>query len=183
MRRVFGVVVLIAATAAALVPGVAGAQEVLPVEELLADGETYDGAEVTVEGELVGDYGFRGDGFMWTQLNDDSYARAAIVDGGARTGGNIGIGVRMASILGRDLDPVGGYRLEGPVVQLTGFWRYHDPDRGGESYLDVTELVVIDRGRRLQEGPDWLVFALGVMLIGATIVMWRQRVRGEMAAE
>ena len=162
---------------AAFSSGSACAQVLLPVEELLADAAGYDGAEVIVEGELVGDYGFRTDGFMWTQLNDDSYARAAIVDGGPRTGSNVGIGVRIASVLGRELDPAGGYRLEGPVVQLTGIWRYHDPERGGESYLDVSSLVVIDQGRRLQEGPDWVVFTLGTVLIGATLVMWRQRVR------
>jgi hypothetical protein len=170
---------------ASLSPAIAAAQEVelLPVDELLAAPESFNGAEVTLEGELVGDYGFRDNGVMWTQLNDDSYARAALVDGGPRTGSNIGVGVRMPSILGRDLDPAGGYRLEGPVVQLTGIWRYHDPDRGGESYLDVTSVAVIDEGRRIQEGPDWVVFALGIMLITATVMLWRRRRERAAAAE
>jgi hypothetical protein len=162
----------------------ATAQEpaVLPVEDLLADGAAYDGEQITVEGELVGDYGFRDDGFMWTQLNDDSYARAAIVDGGPRTGSNTGIGIRMPERLASDLDPVGGYRLEGPVVQATGTWRFHDPDRGGESYLDVAALEVVKPGRRLKEGPDWVVFILGALLVGASLVMWIRRRRGEAAA-
>ena len=122
-------------------PGTALAQdgELVPVSELLEDGARFDNVTITVEGELVGDYGFRDDGVMWTQINDDSYARDALVDGGPRTGANVGIGVRMPSALGENLDPVGGYRLEGPLVQLTGVWRYHDPNRGGESYLDVGE--------------------------------------------
>ena len=147
------------------------------VSDLIADGEAYDNTLITVEGEFVGDYGFRRDGFMWTQLNDDSYARDALVNGGPRTGANTGIGVRMPSSLGENLDPVGGYRLEGPLVQLGGIWRYHDPDRGGETYLDVAELVVIEDGRRLEEGPDWVVFGFGVVLIGASAALWYRRRR------
>lgn len=150
---------------------------IVSVSDLLANGEAYNNTPITVEGELVGDYGFRRDGFMWTQLNDDSYAREALVNGGPRTGANTGIGVRMPSSLGEDLDPVGGYRLEGPLVQLGGIWRYHDPERGGETYLDAADLVVIEGGRRLQEGPDWSVFALGVVLIGSSLVLWYQRRR------
>lgn len=157
-------------------PGTALAQdgELVPVSDLLEDGARFDNVTITVEGELIGDYGFRDDGVMWTQINDDSYARDALVDGGPRTGANVGIGVRMPSTLGENLDPVGGYRLEGPLVQLTGVWRYHDPDRGGESYLDVAELLVLETGRRLEEGPDWTVFALGVLLLGISLVMWRR---------
>jgi hypothetical protein len=151
--------------------------ELVPVSQLMDDGARFDNTEVTVEGELVGDYGFRDDGFMWTQINDDSYARDALVDGGPRTGANVGVGVRMPSALGEGLDPVGGYRLEGPLVQLTGIWRYHDPDRGGESYLDVSELVVVEGGRRLEEGPDWVVLALSVLLLVTSLVMWRQHRR------
>jgi hypothetical protein len=126
---------------------------------------------VTVEGELVGDYGFRQDGFMWTQLNDDSYARAAVVDGGSLTGANVGIGIRMLSDLARDLDPVGGYRLEGPVIRATGIWRFHDPERGGESYLDVESFEVVKAGRRLEEGPDWYAFSAGVVLMAIAAVL------------
>ena len=149
-------------------------RDVVPVTNLLDDSGKYNNTVITVEGELVGDYGFRRDGFMWTQLNDDSYARDALVDGGPRTGANVGIGVRMPASLGADLAPVGGYRLEGPLVQLTGVWRYHDPDRGGETYLDVEQLVTIEDGRRLEEGPDWVVFAFGAALIVVSLVMWRR---------
>ncbi len=159
-----------------LLPGTALAQDgvLVPASDLLEKGALFDNVEITVEGELVGDYGFRDDGFMWTQLNDDSYARDALVDGGPRAGANVGIGVRMPSILGEGLPPVGGYRLEGPLVQLTGVWRYHDPDRGGETYLDVSELFIVDQGRRLEEGPDWVVFALGILLLATSLVMWRR---------
>lgn len=176
--RLLGIPVLVVAFLF-IIPQAAAAMEGprVSVSDLIADGEAYDNTLITVEGEFVGDYGFRRDGFMWTQLNDDSYARDALVNGGPRTGANTGIGVRMPSELGENLDPVGGYRLEGPLVQLGGIWRYHDPDRGGETYLDVAELVVIEDGRRLEEGPDWIVFGFGVVLIGASAALWYRRRR------
>lgn len=173
--------VLFAAVVLAAPTAFAADAELVPVTDLLDAGATYDNTMITVEGELVGDYGFRHDGFMWTQLNDDSYARYALVDGGPRTGANVGIGVRMPTALGEDLAPVGGYRLEGPLVQLTGVWRHHDPERGGETYLDAASLVIIENGRRLEEGPDWVVFAVGAALIMVALVMWRRN-RAHLAA-
>ena len=167
-----------------LLPGtaLALAGHVVPVSDLLADGAQFAGSEIILEGELVGDYGFRHDGFMWTQLNDDSYARDALVDGGPRAGANVGVGIRMPAALAEGLAPVGGYRLEGPLVQATGVWRYHDPDRGGESYLDVSALTTIEDGRRLEEGPDWVVFVAGSLLLAVSFAMWWQKRRSAGAA-
>lgn len=160
------------------------AQDVDPVKaiairvtDLLANPEGFDGLAITIEGELVGDYGMRRDGYMWTQLDDDSYARDAIVDGGPLAGPNIGVGIRMPSALAEGLDPPGGYRREGPLVWATGTWEYHDPDRGGESYLDVTGIEVVEAGRELEEGPDWLVVAGGLLLLAATAVVFVLRPR------
>jgi hypothetical protein len=139
--------------------------------ELLEDGESFSGQEVTVVGELVGDYGFRSDGTMWTQLNSDSYAIRPIVEGGPLRGSNIGIGIRMPAELANDLDPPGRYRLVGPVVVVTGIWRYHDPQRQGESFLDVVSLSVEAPGRDLTEHPDWAIYgtALAFALIGGGV--------------
>lgn len=161
------------------VPASAQQPDPIPVYLLLEESELYGGATVTVQGELVGDYGTRRDGTMWTQLNDDSYAYAPLVDGGARTGGNIGIGVHFAARDAGGLDPPGGYRLRGPIVRVTGEWRHHDPARGGESYLAVEILEVVESGRRLEEGPDWLVLGVGALMTSAAgaVLLRRRRFR------
>ena len=182
IRRAVVVASIMVSMAVVLIGEVAHAQEdagtvptPIPLSDVLAAPADYNLQVITIEGELVGDYGFRRDGFMWTQINDDTYARAAIVDGGARSGANVGVGMRLPSELGRGLDPVGGYRLEGPVVRATGVWRYHDPARSGESFLDVSSLEVVDGGRRLEEGPDWAVFTAGLVLLAVSGLMWVRR--------
>jgi hypothetical protein len=181
-----GEVMLLRAGALAIVmivaqPVAATAQDesVVSVSELLADGRAFAGATVTLEGELVGDYGFRRDGTMWTQLNDDAYARDPMVESGRRAGSNIGVGVSMPASLADGLDPPGGYRRKGPLVQLTGTWRFHDPDRGGESYLEVRSLIVVEPGRHVDEKVNWAVLLSGLVVAGLAAGLWLVRRRAE----
>ncbi len=168
--------VVVGALAALSVPALA---MTVPVVELLEDGAAYSGQEVTVVGELIGDYGFRRDGTMWTQLNSDSYALRPVVEGGPLRGPNIGIGIRMPAEIGRGLDPPGRYRLVGPIVVVTGIWKYHDPDRQGETYLDAQSVVLQAPGRDLAEHPNWAVYAaalaLGVIAVVIATVYVHER--------
>ncbi len=164
---------------AALAVAAPAAADLISAEDLLAESASWDGATVEVEGELVGDYGWRRDGTVWVQLNDDPYARRALVDGGALAGANVGIGVRMDASLAQPLGPIGQYRTEGPLVRVSGTWRHHDPERGGESYLDVEALTLVAPGRALREGPDWWALLAGAALILLGVGMEAQRRRND----
>ena len=156
-------------------PAIAGEFTEVEVNDLVNDPATYQGPVVVV-GELIGDFGFRRDGSMWTQLNDDSYTFEPVLDDGPLTGSNVGIAVRIPTAIAEELDPPGGYRVRGPVVEVTGIWRYHDPDRSGESYLDVVELAVAEPGRGLSEHPNYLVGVAGLVLIGFALVSRLRRI-------
>jgi hypothetical protein len=164
---------LAALTIALLVaaPARLGAVEVT-VAEVVQGASGMDGEVLTVDGELVGDYGSRGDGWMWTQLNGDVYVSSPIIEGGSAAGGNVAIGIRMPIALAQGLDPPGRYRIRGPLVRVTGIWRYHDPQRGGETYLEVQSLTVIEPGHPLEEEPDWLVVIVGGSLVAAAAAGW-----------
>lgn len=146
------------------------------VSELIELSPDLSGEEISVEGELVGDYGSRG-GFVWTQLNGDPHVDDPIREGGLPAGGNEGVGVRLPAALADGLDHPGGYHHRGPVVRLTGVWRHHDPTRNGESFLDVQALEVVEPGRRLDEGVVWWTVIAGGALLGAAVVLWLIRPR------
>ncbi len=169
-----GVVIGLAVLAATFAPSAAGLADEVSLETLLFDPAAYEG-EVTVRGELVGDYGVRSDGSVWSQLNDDPYADAPVLEGGSLQGGNIGIGVRLDEDMITNLGSPGGYRLHGPVVEITGTWRYHDPARGGESYLDAEVVHLVQQARPLREDPHWGVLVTGILLLGTAGVLWRMR--------
>jgi hypothetical protein len=142
---------------------------------LITAGARYDGATVTVIGELVGDFGVRGDGTVWAQLNDDSYAERPLRETGTHEEGNTGIGVRFGADLGYDLSEVGGYRLRGPIVAATGIWHHHDPDRGGESYLEVTAFELLEPARPLADPAFWPLWMVGIgLLLAAYYLYWHK---------
>lgn len=158
MMRARTVIAMAVMIAAAVVYSAPVHAVTVSATELLENGERFSGQEVTVVGELVGDYGFRSDGTMWTQLNSDSYAIRPIVTGGPLRGANVGIGIRMPADLADGLDPPGRYRLVGPIVMVTGIWRYHDAQRQGETFLDVSALAVDTPGHDLSEHPNWGIY-------------------------
>ena len=137
------------------------------VADLLADPGAYSGQSIALRGELVGDFGERSDGTVWTQLNGDAYAETPRLSGGGLAGPNLGIGVRFPKEVWPGFDSPGGYRERGPVVEVTGVWRFHDPDRGGESYLDATGVVLLDAPLALEERMRWLPLGLGLGFLGA----------------
>lgn len=149
--------------------------------DLVAESHRYDGLEVTVSGELVGDFQRRGD-VAWVQLNDDPYVDRPLREGGRPAGGNEGVGVRLsaAEFDAADLDNPGGYRFRGPVVRVTGVWRHHDESRGGESYLDASSFVVVERERLLDEEMPLGVLVTGLVLLalGAGVPLLRRRRSG-----
>lgn len=165
--RSLAVIVLAALTLVAA-PDVADATEEATVPELVEMSAELAGRRVSVRGELVGDYGFRSDGWMWTQLNGDAYVDEPIAEGGTPLGANIGIGIRIPEELAGNLGEPGGYHFRGPVVRAVGMWQHHDPDRQGESYLQVETLTVVEPGRRLDEGPDTAAIALGILLLAVS---------------
>ena len=177
MRRLIRVAVL--ATVFLVIPVSASAAEEVTVNEILEMGADLAGEEVALEGELVGDYGFRDDGSMWTQLNGDTYALLPIREGGRPAGANIGIALRIPLDLSGGLDPPGGYRYRGPIVRVIGIWKYHDTARPGESYVEVQSLTVTEPGRQLDQEIDWDVILFGlVLLIGAGIIALLTRPEG-----
>lgn len=176
MRALVRTVLVLGALALALP---AEAAEEVTVSELIALSPEMSGRQVSVEGELVGDYGYRDDGTMWTQLNGGVYVNEPIREGGEPAGGNLGVGVRIPSDQTIGLDHPGGYHYRGPVVRLTGIWRHHDPARQGESFLEVELLEVVAPGRRLDEAVVWWTVIAGSGLLAVAGAIWLLRPKGD----
>ncbi len=113
------------------------------IAELDSDPTSWNGDLVSITGEIVGDYGNRGD-IVWIQVNDDPYSETPIPAGGRLQGGNSGIGVRLPySLFDHAWGEPGGYRFRGPIVKVTGTFRYNSPDHLGETFIDAIEIELI----------------------------------------
>ncbi|WKZ83611.1 MAG: hypothetical protein QY307_05060 [Acidimicrobiia bacterium] len=163
----FRIAAFAAASLLAAAPALAG--DTVAVTDLLADSAAYDSdlvGEITVRGELVGDF-MRRDVHVWVQINGDPYVDAPLGEGNPVAGSNSGIGARIpnAEFDALGVERPGGYRVRGPIVVATGEWRHHDQERGGESYLEVHS-VVLEAAEREIDDPwrPWAVIVGGLML-------------------
>lgn len=153
------------------VPGFARG-ETVSVTDLEERPQAYDGRSVTVRGELVGDYGVRRDA-IWVQLNDDPYVERPLGETGDLRGGNVALGVRLPSTALALLEqhPPGRYGRRGPIVEVAGVFRYHDPALGGETYLDASELRLVEPARPIDAPVRRWPAVAGAALLGLAVVL------------
>ncbi len=161
-----------------LAPGAATAQ-VVDVSDLDQNPQLFNGQVVTLEGELIGDYGIRGDE-VWVQLNDDPYTENPIPGGGAPAGGNQGIGLRIPiEIFDPEVwGPPGSVRYRGPLVQVVGEFRYHAADASGETFVQVADITLLDPARPLPSGELGTPGRIGIaLLVLAALIFGAARYR------
>lgn len=161
-------------------PAVAS-QHAVEVEasQLLSDPDEWDGRQVAVTGELVGDYSPR-DGGVWVQLNDDSFVGSPIGAGGTPETTNTGIGARIPTdVFDRVEGQAGRYGRIGPIVRLEGIFRHSDAELQGETYLAVDAATTITPARDLRApGPDaWLAVGLVLLSISGFVLYANRRNR------
>lgn len=126
---------------------------VVPVSELDADPDTWDGGAVTVAGEIIGDYSLRTD-VVWFQLNDDAYAGAPLGESRNLQGGNIGIGVRIPrSAWSPSWGEPGRYGQRGPIVEVTGVFLHNSPSDQGETFVDGSAVRLLEPARPIENPP------------------------------
>lgn len=161
-------------------PAVASEHAVdVEANQLLSNPDEWDGRQVAVTGELVGDYSPRDDG-VWVQLNDDSFVGSPIGAGGTPETTNTGIGARIPTdVFDRIEGPPGRYGRIGPIVRLEGIFRHSDAELQGETYLAVDAATTITPARDLPApGPDvWLAVGLALLSISGFVLYADRRKR------
>jgi hypothetical protein len=160
-----------------LLPGLpAGASTPVVVSELLAEADTYDLMQVTVVGEIVGDYGDRGE-IVWVQLNDDAYTHRPPGSERQLAGTNIGISVRFSGVSLEDFGSPGGHGVRGPIVKVTGVFRNLHPELGGITFIDATEVVLVEQSvTALEAGPNFAALIVGsILTVGGLLALAHRR--------
>lgn len=154
----------------------AAAQETIEVSTLLTLSDEYNQQVVTVRGELVGDYGARGD-ITWVQLNDDAYVDEPSSEGGRLSGANTGIGVRIEGSVPTEFGEPGGHGVRGPVVEVTGIFRNLDPHLGGLTFIEAIEMELVSPAEPLAEPGIDLAAAIGgaILTLGGLLTLAHRR--------
>ncbi len=159
-----------------------GDAEKVSTADLLERWQEYDGREVVLEGEVVGDVMRRGD-YAWITVNDDAYSREARLEAGKLAGSNSGIGVWLPVEQTEGIEVLGEYGTMGDFVRVRGIFNADCGEHGGDFDIHAVSLQVIDPGRELDTGPsagDYLIAILSFLFLLASMTPFLRRRAGEM---
>jgi hypothetical protein len=152
----------------------------VPVSVLDSEPDTWDGEEVIVAGEVVGDFSVRGD-VVWFQLNDDAYATTPLPEGSELQGTNTGIGVRIPRTEWSEAwGGPGRYGRRGPIVEITGTFLHNSPADQGETFIDGSSARLVEVARPIANPPASTFRAItGILLavIGLGLYQYGRRPR------
>jgi hypothetical protein len=157
VKRVLLVVAVLLLTA-----GVASAADrPVQVNDLIEHAKEYDGQQVTVTGEVIGDIMRRGD-TGWINVSDGS--------------GDLGVWAPTAALA--SVKVAGRYHTRGDQVEVTGIFHRGDPAQGGDLDLQATSVRVVEAGAPVAHPIDEGSFVLaGASLLVATALGVRLRFR------
>ncbi|MFZ2635736.1 MAG: hypothetical protein WAX33_05300 [Rectinemataceae bacterium] len=135
----------------------------VPVVQLVERAVQYDGTEVEIEGEIIGDLMSRGD-----------HAWLSILDGGTAVGvWATAEDITVVSFLGR-------YSTRGDRLRVRGVMHRACPEHGGDLDIHATSVEVVERGRAEFHPVNAGRLMAAIMLSatgGGLLVFWRRRER------
>ncbi len=127
--------------------------QTLSVAEIIKNVKSFDGKNITFEGEVIGDVMRRGN-FAW--VNVYNYDDA--------------LGVWMSASLAAGIDHTGSYRETGDKIEVVGVFHRACPEHGGDMDIHAQGIRRISCGGPITEVPssnkrNFIIFLLGVFAV------------------
>ena len=151
--------------------------ETVSIEDLINNMAEYDGQEVVIEGEAIGDVMRRGS-HAWITVNDDAYSERSIEEGAGFAGySNIGIGVWLEAGEAEPIRHLGSYKTRGDMVKVYGTFHRACAEHGEGTDIHATRLMVVESGHEIRHPFDWSKLLLVLILSMACAALWLLRLR------
>jgi hypothetical protein len=131
------------------------------VAELITFPSVYDEKEILFHGEAIGQIMHRGD-FCWLNVMDE--------DGNS-------LGCYMPSSFAEDIKFLGRYKIQGDTLLLKGVYHSAREDHGGETELEVNDVLLLQRGKTLPSDAvnTTFVIIIFILVLGILAFMIYQR--------
>ena len=108
---------------------IAQGANITDINQLIEGAKTYDGQEVTVKGEAIGEALERGE-FAWVNINDGSNA----------------IGIWLALDDAKIISFFGDYKNKGDIIEVTGIFSRDCKEHGGDVDIHSNIISIIQKG-------------------------------------
>jgi predicted RNA-binding protein with EMAP domain len=145
----------------------------LNLQEILNHKELYDRKVVEIIGEVTGVAVKSGKGYF-IQLNQDSYAKKSLAEGGDFKGGNIAIAVYLSPEDFRKITYRGNYHFKGDLVRVKGIYHAACKEHRGETDIHALEIKVIKKGYKIKHNLDtkFAILVLFIFLSGIVLFVF-----------
>lgn len=121
------------------------ASEAISSTELVENPTKYDEREIYFEGEVVGEALRRGN-FAWINVNDDTYAKKNIPEGGKLSGFNSGQSIWLEENAADEIKYFGSYDASGDIIRVNGVFYQACPMHGGDMDIHANTFEIIKPG-------------------------------------
>ena len=137
----------------------------VPITRLVNDKNRYDGQEITIEGEVVGDIMERSTG-VWLNVDDGTEC----------------IGVWVPTGIMPTMEHVGGYTTQGDIIKVEGIFYRACRAHGGETDIHASGVTRVHPGYPLahplsSEKIRWTLALLFCAVAVIVVHWWRRRSR------
>ena len=146
MSKTFAGIILILAIAI-FCPAIGYAQEIIPLNELVENGKAFDGKNVTVQGEALGEAMERGE-YAWVNISDPT---------------NI-MGVWMKKEDAEKIAFFGDYNHKGDIIKVSGAFHRACAEHGGDMDIHGIAVEIAEQGYPVKEEVETRKIVVGVVL-------------------
>lgn len=128
------------------------AESVTDINDLIEKAKEYDGQEVTIQGEAIGESMKRGD-YTWVNINDGTNA----------------IGIWIESAKAEQIEFYGDYKHIGDTIKVTGTFYRACTEHGGEADVHSSSIEIVKIGNDVKEQISFekIIYAVILALIAA----------------
>jgi len=119
------------------------------VAELITFPSVYNEKEILFHGEAIGQIMHRGD-YCWLNVMDE--------DGNS-------LGCYMPGIFAEDIKFLGRYKIQGDILLLKGVYHSAREEHGGETELEVNDVILLQKGHTLPPDEVNAVFVIIIFIL------------------
>ncbi len=118
------------------------------IDELIRRAQDFDGKEVVIQGEVIGDVMPRQNGYLWFNVQDSTGV----------------IGIWAHGLLAREIIVAGDYNYRGDEIEIAGVFMRADSELAGETCLRAGSIDVLKNGHKIEHALNPIKIRIAAVL-------------------
>ncbi len=133
------------------------------IDELIRQAQDFEGKEIIIQGEVIGDVMPRQNGYLWFNVQDPTGV----------------IGVWVHGELAREIIVAGDYNYQGDELEISGVFVRADSELAGETCLRAKSIDILRRGHKVEHplNPIKIKIAAVLAVLAGLLLLLRMMIQ------